>query len=112
MTALISSGSVLLGVTKALAWLTSFAGPVSSLFEKLEGFLDRLNGYRHFGDQRYLTDVASGRWNDVRLLQNPPAIDRIIWMWKHLAASLWFPIKAHSMAIYRKKLEYIANTRV
>jgi hypothetical protein len=104
--------TLLLRAVQGAAWLTSLAGPVSKGFEKLETWIDRLNGYRHFGDLRYLTDVAAGQWDTVRLLSNPPAIDRIIWMWRHLASSLFFPLSAHSMAIYRKKLETIANSRV
>ena len=41
---------------------------------------DKLNGYRHFGDLRYLTDVTEGRSHDVRLLSSSPAIDRMLWM--------------------------------
>ena len=73
--------------------------------------MDKLNGYRHFGDLRYLTDVAEGRFHEVKLLRNPPAIDRIIWFGKHVAKSLLIPLKCHSMAGYRKKLTYVANAR-
>ena len=94
---------------------SSVTGPflpfISSLLDKLEHFLDKLNGYRHFGDLRYLTDVAEGKFHDVKLLSNPPAIDRVIWFWKHLAVSLFIPLKCHSMTGYRKKLTYVANTR-
>lgn len=102
---------LLIYMVRALEWLTGFMPTVSSVFKWLEDQLDKLNGYRHFGDLRYLTDVASGRFQDVRLLSNPPAIDRTIWMWKHISVSLFVPIKYHSMAIYRKKLQYIANAR-
>lgn len=94
---------------------SSVTGPflpfISSLLDKLEHFLDKLNGYRHFGDLRYLTDVAEGKFHDVKLLSNPPAIDRVIWFWKHLAVSLFIPLKCHSMTGYRKKLTYVENTR-
>lgn len=105
---------VLVGIVKAASWLTSFlpVGSVSILIDKLESSLDKLGGYRHFGDLRYLTDVAEGRFNDVRLLSNPPVIDRIIWMGSHVTKfSFLVPIKSHSMAIYRKKLKHIANDR-
>ena len=103
---------VFVGVVKTVSWLTSFMPVVSSLFDKLESKLDKLKGYRHFGDLRYLTDVAEGRFNDVRLLPNPPAIDRIIWMGSHITKlSFFMPIKSHSMAIYRKKLRHVANDR-
>ena len=67
------TGFVLLA--QGISWLTTFAPPVSAAFDKLEEFLDKLNGYRHFGDLRYLSDVAEGRFDTVRLLSNPPAID-------------------------------------
>ena len=103
---------VLVGAIKAISWLTSFMPAVSSLFDKLESKLDKLKGYRHFGDLRYLTDVAEGRFKNVRLLPNPPAIDRIIWMGSHMTKfSFFMPIKSHSMAIYRKKLRHVANDR-
>ncbi|MFT5503090.1 MAG: triacylglycerol lipase [Gammaproteobacteria bacterium] len=102
---------VLIGTAKLLSWLTGFMPPVARLCDNLESLMDKLSGYRHFGDLRYLTDVASGRFSHVKLLRNPPSIDRILWFWKHLTISLKFPIKQHSMKIYRKKLKYIANDR-
>lgn len=98
-------------LAQGLAWLTAFMGPISKLFEKLEVFLDRLNGYRHYGDLRYLTDVKSGRFSDVKLLTNPPAVDRIMWVGQQLFQSWLSPVKSHGMKIYRKKLQYLANER-
>ena len=102
---------LLTGLARLLSWATQMSPGVSTLFDRLEGWLDKLNGYRHYGDLRYLTDVATGRSDDVRLLPNPPAADRAIWMWRHLAASLFVPLKSHSMSIYRKKLQHVANER-
>ena len=102
-------GLVLL--VQGVSWLTRFAPPLSVAFDKLEEFLDKLNGYRHFGDLRYLSDVAEGRFDTVRLLSNPPAIDRVVWMWKRVAKSFFVPVKSHGMSIYRKKLLHIANAR-
>lgn len=96
---------------KGASWLTAFVPLVSSLFDRLEGFLDKLNGYRHYGDMRYLTDVAEGRFDTVRLLPNPPIIDRIMWMWRHITISFLVPVKSHGMSIYRKKLASIAIDR-
>ena len=103
--------NVLADIAKGLAWLTSLFPPIASLFHKLESFLDKLNGYRHFGDQRYLADVAEGRFQEVRLLTNPPAIDRIVWAWRRVGKSLLVPVKSHSMNIYRQNLRHLANTR-
>jgi hypothetical protein len=96
---------------KALTILTSFYPPVSRFFSQLEVLIDKLNGYRHFGDLRYLTDVAEGRFQDVKLLNNPPAIDRLIWFWKHICASFKAPAKSHSMLLYRKKIYQVACDR-
>ena len=102
---------ILVGIFKALSWATRFLPVVSTLFDKVEEFLDKLNGYRHYGDLRYLSDVGEGRFCDVRLLFNPPLIDRVVWMWRRLGKSLFVPIKSHNMNIYRKKLKHIANER-
>ena len=100
-----------LRVIRGLAWAVGFAPPVKSVLNKLEERLDKLSGYRHFGDLRYLSDVGEGRFEQVRLLTNPPAIDRIIWMWRRIAKSALMPIRSHNMVIYRKKLEEIAGRR-
>ena len=102
---------ILTHAVRAVSWLTGFVRPVSFLFDKLEEFLDKLNGFRHYGDQRYLTDVAEGRFDTARLLTNPPMIDRIMWMWRHLSNSFFVPVQSHSINIYRKKLASIANDR-
>ena len=107
-------GAVMLLLThaaKGASWLTGFVPPVSSLFDRLEGLLDKLNGYRHYGDMRYLTDVAEGRFDTVRLLPNPPIVDRVMWMGRHISISLLVPVKSHGMSIYRKKLASIAIDR-
>ena len=101
----------LIGFFRLLAWLMTIVPVVPRALNKLEEHLDKLNGYRHFGDQRYLTDVAEGRFHEVRLLTNPPAIDRIVWAWRRLGKSLLVPVKSHSMNIYRQKLRHLANAR-
>ena len=96
---------------QAIAWITSFVPSVSAPFTKIEEFVDKLSGYRHHGDLRYLTDVAEGQFHSVRLLTNPPAIDRLVWMWRRLGKSLLVPVKSHGMEIYRRKVRSIANAR-
>ena len=103
--------SVLTGVAKGLSWLTGFLPAVSSVCDRIDASLDTLNGYRHYGDVRYLSDVGEGRFTDVRLLSNPPAMDRVVWMWRHVAKSMFVPVESHSMHIYRRKLAYLANAR-
>ena len=100
-----------IGVIRGISWLLRFMPPVAALLEKLETVVDKLNGYRHYGDLRYLSDVGEGRFQDVRLLSNPPAFDRVMWMWKRIAKTLLIPIHSHNMTIYRKKLRHIAKER-
>ena len=108
-------GAIMSPLCRILEMLSSVTSPIPvlpRLIDKLENFLDKLNGYRHFGDLRYLTDVATGRFHEVKLLRNPPVIDRVIWFWKHLVKKPFTPLKCHGMERYRKKLTYIANDRI
>ena len=102
---------VLRGVVRALSWWVGSVPVVSKWLDKLEALLDKLRGYRHHGDLRYLSDVAEGQFQDVRLLSNPPAADRIVWMWRRVAKTLFVPIKSHNMRIYREKLRHVALDR-
>ena len=82
------------GIARAISWLIDFIPGASSVFDKVEESLDRLSGYRHFGDLRYLSDVAEGRFKDVRLLENPPAADRVVWAFRRMAKSFFVPVKS------------------
>ena len=106
------SGMLLVrGGIRGAAWATGWWPAISGLFKKADELVDKLNGYRHYGDLRYLTDVATGQFDKVRLLQNPPAIDRVVWMWRGIVKEVWRPIKAHSMEIYCRKLAEVAESR-
>jgi len=95
---------------QGFSWMTRFLPVAPDLLEWLEHKVDMLNGYRHHGDQRFLTDIKAGQFDTVRLLSNPSMIDRIMWMWQHIRVSLFAPVQSHGMAIYRDKLEYLVNT--
>ena len=103
--------TALCGLARALSWLVGFIPGAASLFDRVETFLDSLHGYRHYGDLRYLSDVAEGRFEDVRMLSNPPAADRVMWAFRRMATSLAVPLKSHNMHIYRRKLWHVANDR-
>ena len=103
--------TVIVGAMKLLSWATGTVPQVSKIFDRLETFFDKLSGYRHAGDQRYLTDVAAGKFENVRLLSNPPAVDRALWMARRIALTFSSPVQAHSMTIYRRKLKFIATSR-
>lgn len=102
---------VLIHALRLMSWAAMPMPVVSRLFDRVEAFMDKLKGYRHHGDLRYLSDVAEGRFDTVRLLSNPPALDRLVWMWRHLARSLRLPFESHSIGIYRRKLAHIALDR-
>lgn len=103
--------TALRGVVRALSWLLGFLPGAAALFERLDAFIDSLHGYRHYGDLRYLSDVAEGRFEDVRLLSNPPLADRVMWAFRRMARDLFIPVKSHNMHIYRRKLWHVANDR-
>ena len=110
-------GALWSALVKLIGWLVKTLGPklgkpIQSVLEKLHGSLDKLNGYRHFGDLRYLTDVKGGKFETVRLLRNPPALDRAAWFMKHLSDSLLLPLQNHGIKTYRTKLALIAERRL
>ena len=102
---------VLRGAVHGLSWLTGFMPAVAQLFDKIEELMDGLKGYRHYGDLRYLSDVAEGRFQDVRLLSNPPATDRVVWAFRRMVRGVFIPLKTHNMNIYRRKLAHVARER-
>jgi triacylglycerol lipase len=102
---------IFLKIIQGLGWLTKFIPVAREPLKWLEERVDKLNGYRHHGDLRYLTDVKGGLYKDVHLVSNPPMIDRVWWMWQHIRESFFAPVKSHGMAIYRNKLLYLAVSR-
>ncbi len=102
---------LLVKLVQGLKWATGWFPVLSNLLEWIETRIDQLKGYRHFGDMRYLTDVKNGRFNDVQLLNNPPMLDRLLWMGEHLRNSFTFTFKSHGMELYRKKLRFVAEVR-
>ncbi|HHC6556644.1 TPA: lipase family protein [Vibrio parahaemolyticus] len=92
--------------------LLSAARVPTTLVEALKEFIGDYQDYRHFGDLRYLTDVNSKQFDRVMLLRNPHMIDSVLWFWRRVAISLGMPARQHSMTIYRKKLEKVAENRL
>lgn len=95
-----------------LRYLTIKIGFIEQYITIAERFVNRLKDYRHFGDQRYLTDVPDGGFDKVRVLRNPNYLDVVQWFWRHLSISFGMPVKSHSMTIYRKKLKHIGVRRI
>ena len=110
-------GAVLSLLVKMIGWLVDelefkLGKPLQSALGKLEEFLDKLNGYRHFGDLRYLTNVRGNKLETVRLLRNPPTIDRMKWFLEDISKSIALPAKSHGIKTYRTKLAIIAERRL
>lgn len=98
-------------VLTGLSKLTAFLPFLSKTFDKGAGFINKLKDYRHFGDQRYLTDVVDGHFENTQLLWNPNLADQSLWLWKGMLAGITYPVKSHSMMLYVKKLADIANRK-
>jgi hypothetical protein len=85
---------------------------VYTWFNAIENKLDKVGSYRHTGDLRYLTDVASSESiTTVEILPNPCQFDRINWLVRSVLVSFGRPLKNHSMQIYRNKLTEIMKRR-
>ena len=92
----------------AVSWVTGFIPHVG---EKLSSWLSaKFGGYLHCGNMRYLTNCQKGAYADVRLLYSVSLLYRIKgWFvkkrpWKKFLSD-------HAIAVYRKKLFIIAETR-
>jgi len=84
----------------------------SDLLDMMETKLNYLKDYRHTGDLRYLTDVQDGQYSQTNLISNPNALDQLEWFWKSILVGMpSYPVKSHSMALYRKKLRELVKAR-
>ena len=55
-------------IIQILSWATNSLPFIPLLLDKVEQLIDKLKGYRHFGDLRYLTDIAEGEFHCGRSL--------------------------------------------
>lgn len=103
------------GVTILMKWLVFV--PYS---EEIANFLERFRGYRHYGDQRYLS--ASAETVDDKTNQttfpnlivraNPPQLLRWFWLCRRWVATYGkAAVQDHSIDVYVRKLLYWAYVR-
>lgn len=91
-----------------LSWLLSLVPARGDLLQAW--VLRKFGGYIHGGNMRYLTNCRTGQYDQVRLLYSVSLLTRIKGLlvrglpWKHFLAD-------HSISVYRKKLEVIAEAR-
>ena len=70
--------------------------------------------YVHHGDMRFLTRAKrtdDGRYPDVRVLLNPPMVDRFSWFLRDVSQRLFAPINDHAIDVYYEKLMSYAMNR-
>ena len=72
--------------------------------------LERVIGYRHHGDMRYLT-ACRGDYTDLRLISNPTIIDRAVRFVKRVLGQWSAPLSDHGIENYCKKLSAHAKAR-
>ncbi len=71
--------------------------------------LEKLGGYIHAGNMRYLTNCPRGNYNNVKLLYNVSFLFRVKEFFNRFMLKKF--ITDHSISIYRKKLMIIAENR-
>jgi len=74
--------------------------------------LEKTVGYRHHGDMRFLTASKNSDYSDLRLLQNPTIIDRVIRLFNRLMLT-WGKagVTDHFIKTYSNKLAAYAVMR-
>ena len=105
------SGTAIFWIAKALRALGQLAPSIGKLFLAVGNWLERsLSGYAHAGNMRFLTNCKGGDLSQANLLftvgwsrRFRGALSGIIPWGKVLSD--------HSIAIYRRKLMYVANKR-
>ena len=73
--------------------------------------LQRLIGYRHHGDMRYLT-TCKADYSDLRLISNPTIVDRTVRFVKRVVGHWAAPLTDHGITNYCKKLGAHAKSRL
>jgi len=92
-----------------LGWFTQFLPRVGSKWRT--GLLESFGGYLHGGDMRYLESVPKGQFEKVKLLYSVSLYYRLKGVFFMNRLSWTHLLSDHSIAVYRKKLEVIANKR-
>jgi hypothetical protein len=89
-----------------LGWFSQWFG--RSWREKITS---NFGGYMHGGDMRYLENVATGQFQDAKLLYSVSLFYRLKGLFFFNRFAWGKPLSDHSIRVYRKKLERIAENR-
>ena len=78
-------------------------------------FLERFQGYTHFGDMRYLNHVDAGgddTFDGLRLIANPSLPVRFVWWVRRVTTTFGrAALSDHKIGLYRRKLRAYALHR-
>ena len=107
-------GSGMWMVGKVIDWCT-YALPRWRFLDSLRGYAERITGYVHYGDMRYLTAAKPGpsdSYPDLTVISNPNVRERWSRLWRRVKDTHGQGlIKDHAIAIYRRKLRAYAVSR-
>lgn len=87
------------------SWIFWFLEPLAKVLD------DRVSGYRHHGDMRYLTGCREVDYSDVRIIQNISFLARIRRLWKH-RSPFGDRIRDHNISEYCNKLAAYVTKRL
>ncbi len=94
---------------------TCFFLPYIPVLRWLYDYLDRIAGYTHYGDERYLTVADAGindTYPDLELIHNPGFFLRLERLFKRVGATRGRGlVRDHAIGIYRAKLRARAISR-
>ncbi|NBD38588.1 MAG: DUF2974 domain-containing protein [Verrucomicrobia bacterium] len=96
---------VLVDLLRLGSWVFWFLEPVARILD------DRVSGYRHHGDMRYLTGCREVDYSDVRIIQNISFFARIRRLWRH-RSPFGDRIRDHGIEEYCRKLAAYVTERL
>ena len=107
-------GSGMWFVGKAIDWLT-YILPRWHVLDDLRAYAEKITGYVHYGDMRYMTAVEPGpndSYPGLMVIANPNVLER----WSRLLRRVKDTrgqglVKDHAIGIYRRKLRAFALAR-
>ena len=101
-------------VGKAIDWVT-YLLPRWRFLDSLRAYTEKITGYVHYGDMRYLTAAKPGTnysYPDLALISNPNVAERWSRLWRRVKDTQGQGlIKDHAISIYRRKLRAYAVSR-
>ena len=107
-------GSGMWFVGKAIDWVT-YVLPRWRILDSLRAKAERITGYVHYGDMRYLTAAKPGAnfsYPELAVISNPNIVERLTRLWRRVKDTEGQGlIKDHAIAVYRRKLRSYAVSR-